>query len=65
MFSFQLLWLVSPMVFPLATAQCNSTPISIPIQDVQVLPEIEGSYMTGIRAQVGSPAQDILLLPWA
>ncbi|KAG6363429.1 hypothetical protein INS49_008528 [Diaporthe citri] len=65
MFSQQLLWLVSSVVFPVSAAECNSTPISIPIQDVQVLPEIPGSFMTGICARIGSPAQDISLPPWA
>lgn len=65
MFQIQLLWLVSSVVFPVSAAGRDSTPISTPIQDVQVLPEIQGSFMTGLRAQFGSPAQDISLLPWA
>jgi hypothetical protein len=65
MLPLQLLWLVSPIVSPVFATACNSTPISLPIQDTQVLPDVEGSYMFGIRAQVGSPAQDVLMMPWA
>lgn len=44
---------------------CDVDPIRVAIQDTQVLPDVNGSYMIGLRATVGSPAQNILMLPWA
>lgn len=61
----QLLLLFSALFLPSHGLQCNSKPISIPIQDTQVLPSINGSNMIGLRTQVGSPPQDILMIPWA
>ncbi|KAL1850732.1 hypothetical protein Daus18300_012810 [Diaporthe australafricana] len=61
----QLLWLVSFIASFVSASGCNSTPISLPIQDTQVLPNIEGSNMYGLRVQIGSPAQDIVMMPWA
>lgn len=48
-----------------ASSSCDAGPISIPIQDTQVLDDVEGSYMIGLRTKLGTPAQDILMLPWA
>ncbi|KAI2605960.1 acid protease [Hypoxylon fragiforme] len=39
-------------------------PFQLPIKDVQVLPEIPNSLMRGIAATVGTPPQNIVLLPW-
>ncbi|KAM0553327.1 hypothetical protein ACHAPJ_007340 [Fusarium lateritium] len=44
---------------------CDTEPLSLPLRDVQVLPNVKNSFMTGIPAKVGSPEQDIVLLPWA
>lgn len=44
---------------------CDTEPLALPIEDVRVLPDVEDSYMRGIPAKIGSPAQDIVLLPWA
>ncbi|ROV94092.1 hypothetical protein VMCG_08247 [Cytospora schulzeri] len=60
-----LLVLFSVLLSPSHGSQCDSGPISIPIQDTQVLPNINGSNMIGLRTQVGSPPQDILMIPWA
>lgn len=49
-----------------ATAtNCDVEPIRVAIQDTQVLPDVDVSYMVGMRATIGSPAQSILMLPWA
>lgn len=58
MFSTQLLWPVSFRGFIVSPIECDSTPISIPIDDFQVIPGIEGP------AHVGSSAHGMLLLPW-
>lgn len=44
---------------------CDASPVSLPIEDLQVVPDISGSFMVGLRATVGSPSQDIVMLPWA
>jgi hypothetical protein len=44
---------------------CDSEPLSLPIRDVQILPNVKKSLMTGIPAKIGSPEQSIVLLPWA
>lgn len=51
-----------------ATPACESataTPLALPITDVQVLPSIPDSFMRGIPARIGTPPQDIVLLPWS
>lgn len=45
-------------------SKCDIEPTKIPIQDTQILDDVEGSYMIGMRATFGSPAQSILMLPW-
>ncbi|KAI1452190.1 acid protease [Annulohypoxylon moriforme] len=45
--------------------KCDETsPIQVPIRDVQVLPDVPNSFMKGIAASVGTPPQNIVLLPW-
>ncbi|KAM5343232.1 hypothetical protein ACJ41O_014198 [Fusarium nematophilum] len=44
---------------------CDAEPLALPIRDVQVIPEVEGSFIKGIPAKIGSPEQDVVLLPWA
>lgn len=44
---------------------CNVDPLVLPIQDVQVIPDIDDSLIRGIPAKIGSEEQDIVLLPWA
>ncbi|KAI1380999.1 acid protease [Hypoxylon crocopeplum] len=39
-------------------------PFQLPIRDVQVLPDIPNSFMKGIAATIGTPPQEIVLLPW-
>ncbi|CEI69272.1 hypothetical protein FVEN_g3977 [Fusarium venenatum] len=46
-------------------SHCDTEPLSLPIRDVQVLPNVEKSLMRGIPATIGSPSQSIVLLPWA
>ncbi|KAH8666479.1 aspartic peptidase domain-containing protein [Xylariales sp. PMI_506] len=44
---------------------CNFQPVSLPLKDIQVLPDIANSFMRGIPVTIGSPPQDIVVLPWA
>ncbi|KEF63865.1 uncharacterized protein A1O9_01843 [Exophiala aquamarina CBS 119918] len=46
-------------------ATCNPVPFALSITDVQVDPEIPDSFMRGIPAQIGTPPQHIVMLPWA
>lgn len=62
---FHLFLLLLALSTPSDASQCDAAPIAIPIQDTQVLSDVDGSYMIGMRTQVGSPPQDILMLPWA
>ncbi|KAM7211719.1 Aspartic peptidase domain containing protein [Rhypophila decipiens] len=49
-----------------ATQACvSATPLALPITDIQVLPSISDSVMKGIPARIGTPPQDIVLLPGA
>lgn len=48
-------------------AACNDdapAPMALPIADTIVDPAIPGSWMRGVRASIGTPAQDIVVLPW-
>jgi hypothetical protein len=38
--------------------------MALPITDTVVDPTIPGSLMRGIPAQIGTPPQDIVVLPW-
>lgn len=60
-----MLWLLFLLIPVRAASICDAEPLVLTIQDVQVLPDVQDSYMKGIAAQIGSPAQDIVLLPWA
>ena len=44
---------------------CSSKPFALPITDVQVEANLTNSFMYGIPVQIGSPVQDIVMLPWA
>ncbi|KAF5022906.1 hypothetical protein F66182_5025 [Fusarium sp. NRRL 66182] len=44
---------------------CNAEPLALPLGDVQVLPEVRESYIRGISTQVGTPPQNLVLLPSA
>ncbi|KAI1088798.1 acid protease [Rostrohypoxylon terebratum] len=56
--------LIIPILTVYAT-QCNEIrPFQVPIRDVQVIPENPSSFMQGIPATIGTPPQDIVLLPW-
>lgn len=46
-------------------SSCDAEPLVLPIRDIQVLSENKESYMRGIAAQVGTPPQNLVLLPWA
>lgn len=46
-------------------SHCDTEPLSLPFRDVQVLPNVKNSLMKGIPATIGSPSQNIVLLPWA
>ncbi|KAL2131438.1 hypothetical protein VTI74DRAFT_5107 [Chaetomium olivicolor] len=39
-------------------------PLALPITDVQVDPAIPDSIMRGIPARIGTPAQNIVMVPW-
>ena len=43
----------------------SGAPIALPITDVQVVPSISDSLMKGIPAKIGTPPQNIVLLPWS
>ncbi|KAM4055245.1 aspartic-type endopeptidase [Hirsutella rhossiliensis] len=47
-----------------ASSSCPQQPFQLPIKDVQVYPNVANSFMTGIPAKIGTPSQDIVLLPW-
>lgn len=61
-----LLVLVTAAVLPVAisSSECDFEPISLALTDVQVLPKVKGSFMRGIRTTIGSPGQEIVMLPW-
>lgn len=61
----QLLLLLPLVAIAYGELNCDADPIALPIRDVQVLSDVEDSYMKGIAAKVGTPSQDIVLLPWA
>lgn len=42
----------------------SAVPVAFPITDVQTDPAVANSLMRGIPAKVGTPAQDIVMLPW-
>lgn len=42
----------------------SPSPLAFPIKDVAIDPEIPDSLVRGIPARVGTPAQDIVMLPW-
>ncbi|KAK5096491.1 hypothetical protein LTR70_001665 [Exophiala xenobiotica] len=46
-------------------AECTGNVFALPIKDVLVDSSIENSYVIGIPASVGTPEQDVVLLPWA
>lgn len=43
---------------------CSEDPVSLPIKTVRVLEDHPDSLMRGIPASLGTPAQDIVMLPW-
>lgn len=45
-----------------SAASCT---VSLPIEDVQVIPDVEGSFTYGISASIGTPPQNIVVLPWS
>lgn len=46
-------------------SSCDAEPLVLPLRDVQVLGDNKQSLMRGIPAEVGTPPQKIVLLPWA
>ncbi|KAF4333542.1 hypothetical protein FBEOM_12654 [Fusarium beomiforme] len=46
-------------------SSCDAEPLVLPLQDVQVLPDVPNSYMKGVAAEIGTPPQNLVLLPWA
>ncbi|KAH6950765.1 aspartic peptidase domain-containing protein [Fusarium avenaceum] len=46
-------------------SSCDAEPLVLPIRSVQVYPDIKDSYMIGIPAEIGTPPQNLVLLPWA
>ncbi len=49
-----------------AAAVCNNTvsPLALPITDIVVDPSIPNSLMRGIPAKIGTPPQNIVVMPW-
>lgn len=47
------------------TSSCDAEPLVLQLQDVQVLPDVANSFMKGIPAKIGTPPQNLVLLPWA
>lgn len=46
-------------------ATCDMVlPMALPITDVIVDPSIPGSFMRGVPAKIGTPPQDIVVMPW-
>ncbi|KAK3293754.1 aspartic peptidase domain-containing protein [Chaetomium fimeti] len=46
-------------------ATCDTAaPMALPITDVIVDPSIPGSFMRGVPAKIGTPPQDIVVMPW-
>ncbi|KAK8104417.1 uncharacterized protein PG998_011450 [Apiospora kogelbergensis] len=45
--------------------KCDFQPVALPLKDVQVLPRVKDSYMRGIPIKVGTPPQDLVVMPWA
>ena len=39
-------------------------PVAFPITDVRTDPAVANSLMKGIPAKIGTPPQDIVMLPW-
>lgn len=49
-----------------AASSCSSPQVlNLPLRDIQVVPDIEDSYMRGIALKAGNPAQSLVVLPWA
>ncbi|CAG7555605.1 unnamed protein product [Fusarium equiseti] len=46
-------------------SSCDAEPLVLPLRDVQILGDNKQSLMRGIPAEVGTPPQKIVLLPWA
>ncbi|PHH81257.1 hypothetical protein CDD83_3633 [Cordyceps sp. RAO-2017] len=47
-----------------AASPCRRQLLQLPIKDVRVYPDVAHSFMTGIPAKIGTPPQDVVLLPW-
>jgi hypothetical protein len=60
-----LLCLCTSIKMASAASSCGPQVLSLPIQDVQVIPSIPDSFMRGIPLRAGTPAQDLVVLPWA
>lgn len=56
---------LSSFILAGGASECDVDPIRVPIQNTQVLEDVDGSNMVGMRVTVGSPAQTIVMLPWA
>lgn len=61
MYQFLLALLFVRMAF---ASSCDAEPLVLPLQDVQVLPDVSDTFMKGIPAEIGTPPQNIVLLPW-
>lgn len=48
-----------------SASSCGPSVFALPLQDIQVLPEVKDSFMRGISLRAGSPAQNLVVLPWA
>ncbi|KAI2473152.1 acid protease [Annulohypoxylon bovei var. microspora] len=59
-----LLQLIALAVTVHATDCEEISPFQVSIRDIQVIPETPNSLMKGIAATVGTPPQNIVLLPW-
>ncbi|KAK3684161.1 aspartic peptidase domain-containing protein [Podospora appendiculata] len=58
------LWANKAFVVTPAPCVTSASPIALPITDVQVDPAVPHSLMKCIPMRLGTPPQDILVLPW-
>ncbi|KNB10917.1 hypothetical protein FOXG_20431 [Fusarium oxysporum f. sp. lycopersici 4287] len=57
--------LTLPFLREAIASPCDAEPLVLHLRDVQVLPGVPNSFMKGIPAEIGTPPQNLVLLPWA
>lgn len=56
--------LTLPFLREAIASSCDAEPLVLHLRDVQVLPDVPNSFMKGIPAEIGTPPQNLVLLPW-